>query len=103
MWNFNDCKYFNYPISLLQIEYQNSRKSLNVVKISCIISGFDVFFLYLGNEAIHLLTTKTNQELRVDMEKFTGEKAYAKYSSFSVGTESQKYKLTIGGYKGNAG
>ena len=37
------------------------------------------------------------------MEKFTGEKAYAKYSTFSVGTESQKYKLTIGGYSGNAG
>ena len=37
------------------------------------------------------------------MEKFTGEKAYAKYSTFSVGTESQKYKLTVGGYKGNAG
>ncbi|XP_078311720.1 ryncolin-4-like [Crassostrea virginica] len=58
---------------------------------------------WLGNEAIHLLTKKANQELRVDMEKFTGEKAYAKYSTFSVGTESQKYKLTVGGYNGNAG
>ena len=36
------------------------------------------------------------------MEMFTGKKAYAKYSTFSVGTESQKYKLTIGGYNGNA-
>ena len=61
------------------------------------------FIIYLGNEAIHLLTKKSNQELRVDMEKFTGEKAYAKYSTFSVGTESQKYQLTIGGYNGNAG
>ena len=34
---------------------------------------------------------------------FTGKKAYAKYSTFSVGTESQKYKLTIGGYDGIAG
>nr|XP_022340181.1 ryncolin-1-like [Crassostrea virginica] len=58
---------------------------------------------WLGNEAMHLLTTKTSQELRVDMEKFTGEKAYAKYSTFRVGSESQKYKLTVGGYKGNAG
>ena len=39
----------------------------------------------------------------MDMEKFTGEKAYSKYSTFSVGTKSQKYKLTIGGYNGNAG
>ena len=61
------------------------------------------FMIYLGNEAIHLLTKKSSQELRVDMEKFTGEKAYAKYSTFSVGTGSQKYKLTIGGYNGNAG
>ena len=37
------------------------------------------------------------------MEMFTGKKAYAKYTTFSVGTESQKYKLTIGGYNGNAG
>ena len=37
------------------------------------------------------------------MEKFTGEKAYSKYSTFSVGTESQKYKLTIGRYNGKAG
>ena len=37
------------------------------------------------------------------MEMFTGKKAYAKYLTFSVGTESQKYKLTIGGYNGNAG
>ena len=59
--------------------------------------------IYLGNEAIHLLTKKSSQELRVDIEKFTGEKAYAKYSTFSVGTESQKYKLTIGAYNGNAG
>ena len=59
--------------------------------------------IYLGNEAIHLLTTKNKQELRVEMEKFTGEKAYSKYSTFSVGAESQRYKLTIGGYSGNAG
>ncbi|XP_022340181.2 ficolin-1-like [Crassostrea virginica] len=44
---------------------------------------------WLGNEAMHLLTTKTSQELRVDMEKFTGEKAYAKYSTFLVGSESK--------------
>ena len=62
-----------------------------------------VFIHYLGNEAVHLLTTKNKQELRVDMEMFTGKKSYAKYSTFSVGTESQKYKLTIGGYNGNAG
>ena len=42
----------------------------------------------LGNEALHLLTSETKQEIRVDLHNFSGEKAYAKYSSFSVGSES---------------
>ena len=57
----------------------------------------------LGNKALHLLTLGTKQELRVDLQNFSGEKAYAKYSSFSVGSESDKYKLTVGGYHGTAG
>ncbi|XP_052704318.1 ryncolin-4-like [Crassostrea angulata] len=58
---------------------------------------------WLGNEDIHLLTTRTSQELRVDIKKFSGEKAYAKYSTFTVGSESQKYMLAVGGYSGTAG
>lgn len=45
----------------------------------------------------------TKNELRVDLQKFSGEKAYAKYSKFSVGSESEKYKIIVGGYSGNAG
>ncbi|XP_062606267.1 ryncolin-1-like isoform X3 [Saccostrea cucullata] len=56
-----------------------------------------------GNEAIHLLTKRKEHELRVDLQKFTGEKAFAKYSKFSVGSESQKFKLTVTGYSGTAG
>ncbi|XP_052704320.1 microfibril-associated glycoprotein 4-like [Crassostrea angulata] len=58
---------------------------------------------WLGNEDIHLLTAKTKQELRVDLQKFSGEKAYAKYSRFTMGSESEKYKLSVGGYSGTAG
>ncbi|XP_062606266.1 microfibril-associated glycoprotein 4-like isoform X2 [Saccostrea cucullata] len=58
---------------------------------------------WLGNEAIHLLTKRKEHELRVDLQKFTGEKAFAKYSKFSVGSESQKFKLTVTGYSGTAG
>eukprot|EP00105_Crassostrea_gigas_P000181 XP_011411900.1 PREDICTED: microfibril-associated glycoprotein 4-like [Crassostrea gigas] len=58
---------------------------------------------WLGNEDIHMLTSKTKQELRVDLQKFSGEKAYAKYSRFTVGSESEKYKLSVGGYSGTAG
>ena len=60
-------------------------------------------FHFLGNKALHLLTSGTKQELRVDLQKFSGKKAYAKYSTFSVGSRSDKYKLTIGGYRGTAG
>ncbi|XP_062606274.1 ryncolin-1-like [Saccostrea cucullata] len=58
---------------------------------------------WLGNEPIHLLTKRSQCELRVDLQKFSGKKAFAKYSSFSVGSESQKFKLTATGYSGTAG
>ncbi|XP_065923917.1 microfibril-associated glycoprotein 4 [Magallana gigas] len=58
---------------------------------------------WLGNEDIHLLTTRTKNELRIDLQKFSGEKAYVKYSNFSIGSESEKYKIAIAGYSGNAG
>lgn len=61
------------------------------------------YWRFPGNEDIHLLTTRTKNELRIDLQKFSGEKAYAKYSNFSIGSESEKYKIAIGGYSGNAG
>ncbi|XP_048732416.2 ryncolin-1-like [Ostrea edulis] len=58
---------------------------------------------WLGNEKTHTLTSGRNQELRIDMRKFTGSMVYARYSHFSVGSESSKYRLSISGYSGNAG
>lgn len=52
--------------------------------------------IFIGNDYIHCLTTRTKQELRVDVQKFSGAKKYAKYSSFSVASEAAKYKLTVG-------
>lgn len=52
---------------------------------------------------LHMLTSLKANALRVDMEKFNGEKTYAVYSSFSVGDETSKYKLEVNGYSGNAG
>uniref|UniRef100_A0A8W8ISS0 Fibrinogen C-terminal domain-containing protein n=1 Tax=Magallana gigas TaxID=29159 RepID=A0A8W8ISS0_MAGGI len=71
---------------------------------SCRLARWPIKLVYfLGNEDIHFLTSRTKQEIRVDLQKFSGEKAYAKYSTFTVGSESQKYKLTVGGYSGTAG
>nr|XP_034338047.1 fibrinogen-like protein A [Crassostrea gigas] len=58
---------------------------------------------WIGNDMLHRLTSMNPQELRVDMERFNGEKAYAVYSNFSVGDEASKYQLQVTGYSGNAG
>ncbi|XP_062606034.1 ficolin-1-like [Saccostrea cucullata] len=50
---------------------------------------------WLGNDIIHALTKNDDQELRIEMTKFSGSKVYAKYSKFSIGDESKKYKLSI--------
>lgn len=52
---------------------------------------------------LHRLTSLKPQELRVDMQRFNAEKAFAKYSNFSVGDEESKYKLNVKGYNGTAG
>ena len=54
---------------------------------------------WLGLEKIHRLT-KERSRLRVDLEDFDGETAYAEYDLFAVGDEGSKYKLSIGNYSG---
>lgn len=44
-----------------------------------------------------------HQELRIDLESFDGNRVHAQYSTFSVGNESSKYKVTVSGYSGTAG
>ena len=57
---------------------------------------------WLGLDKIHRLTSTTTQ-LRVDMQDFEGNSAYAQYSSFSVGDSASKYTLSVSGYNGTAG
>ena len=56
---------------------------------------------WLGNDKIHLLTSDDNQELRVDLEDFEGNTAYAEYDKFGVLSENDKYKLILGSYSGD--
>nr|XP_022295285.1 ficolin-1-like [Crassostrea virginica] len=58
---------------------------------------------WIGNDIIHLLTKNKLQKLRVELQRFSGEKGYAEYSSFLVGNGNTKYKLTVSGFKGNIG
>ncbi|KAG7460321.1 hypothetical protein MATL_G00219990 [Megalops atlanticus] len=59
---------------------------------------------WLGLETIHLLTQQKSYELRVDMQDFEGGKVHAQYSSFSIQSESEGYKLLVTGFTdGGAG
>ena len=44
-----------------------------------------------------------NQELKIVLSDFQNVTKYADYTSFHVADESSGYRLTIGGYSGNAG
>ncbi|XP_016329820.1 tenascin-N-like isoform X1 [Sinocyclocheilus anshuiensis] len=58
---------------------------------------------WLGLEKIHELTnTPTQYEVRFDLG-LGSERTYAVYNNFKLAPSKQKFKLTIGNYKGNAG
>ncbi|KAL7845148.1 hypothetical protein AOLI_G00233400 [Acnodon oligacanthus] len=59
---------------------------------------------WLGLENLYQLTSKRKYELRVDLEDFEGGQVYAQYSNFTVDSEFNGYKLTVGGFiDGGAG
>ena len=59
---------------------------------------------WLGLEKIHRLTAKNSRTtLRVEVRHRNGKKGYTKYTTFRVSDESDKYRLTVGGYSENAG
>ncbi|XP_072513251.1 microfibril-associated glycoprotein 4-like [Salminus brasiliensis] len=59
---------------------------------------------WLGLENLYQLTRNRKYELRVDLQDFEGGKANAQYSSFSVNSESEGYRLHVDGFtNGGAG
>ena len=58
---------------------------------------------WLGLDLLHQLTTRYKVKLRVDLEDWAGNKAYATYSTFSVGDAASGYRLSVSGYAGTAG
>ncbi|KFO21527.1 ficolin-1 isoform X2 [Fukomys damarensis] len=59
---------------------------------------------WLGNDNIHALTSRGSSELRVDLVDFEGNPSFAKYNSFRVAAEAEKYKLVLGAFvEGSAG
>jgi ficolin len=55
---------------------------------------------WLGLDKIHRLSASGQNVLRIDIETFEDETAYAIYESFSVGNESEVYILNVGNYSG---
>ena len=59
---------------------------------------------WLGNELLHQLTKDGLYKLRFDLQALgNGQWYWAEYSMFIVDSEATKYRLTVGGYSGNAG
>ncbi|KAM9111228.1 tenascin-N isoform 2-T2 [Megaptera novaeangliae] len=59
---------------------------------------------WLGLDKLHNLTTgtTTRYEVRVDLQT-ASESAYAIYDSFQVASSKERYRLTVGKYRGTAG
>nr|KAI8726505.1 hypothetical protein BgiMline_034356 [Biomphalaria glabrata] len=63
---------------------------------------YNIGEFYLGNENIFNLTSTGQYDLRIDLE-YNDKKYFAQYENFKVLSETEKYKLKIRKYSGNAG
>jgi len=55
---------------------------------------------WLGLQIIHLMTSRVNYTLRIELESFSGEKRFAEYKKFHIAGEDENYRLTVGRYSG---
>ena len=69
------------------------------------LNFYFVLYLYLisGNEFLSRLLAQGQYELKVELEDFSGNTRYARYTTFDVGDRTSNFKLTVGGYYGDAG
>ena len=69
------------------------------------------FVIYLRRYVIFIsglvplteIISQGNYILRIDLEDWDGEKRFAKYRKFDIGSTDEKYKLTASVYSGDAG
>ena len=54
---------------------------------------------WVGNEYIHALTKDNDMEAKVEVIDVNNTKYIGKYSQFMVGSEEDKYQLTISGFQ----
>ncbi|XP_041372876.1 ryncolin-1-like [Gigantopelta aegis] len=58
---------------------------------------------WLGNTNIHRITSQGYYDLRIDLEDFEGNTTYAVYKNFSLASQQDYFRLSLGEYSGNAG
>ncbi|KAL6458539.1 hypothetical protein MHYP_G00337690 [Metynnis hypsauchen] len=58
---------------------------------------------WLGNEAVHLITSRSQYSLRVELRDWEGNAPYSLYEKFQLAGEKQQYRLLLKGYSGTAG
>jgi hypothetical protein len=59
---------------------------------------------WLGNDRLAALTAATKSTLRIDLQDFRKEFAFATYNEFKLSKKEQKYQMTLSGaYTGDAG
>ncbi|XP_052890245.1 angiopoietin-2-like [Anopheles moucheti] len=78
---------------------ENFNRSWNEYKYGFGDLGYE---FWLGNDFIHRLSYDDNVELRVELEDFDGNKAYASYGTFRIESEKFNYNLMVADYHGNA-
>ena len=55
---------------------------------------------WLGLDVIAVLTARKDQELRIEVEDWAGEKRFAHYANFSISGPSDFYRLSVSGFLG---
>ena len=90
---------YSYTTATIVIHYSFNRLWLEYM------SGFGNLYgeFWLGNEMLNKLTSSKKYKLRVDIWDWDGQKFYAEYNTFKVGSAADKYRLHVRGYGGNAG
>ncbi|XP_078275005.1 angiopoietin-1 [Rhinoraja longicauda] len=58
---------------------------------------------WLGNEAIHRLTSQRAYTLRIELRDWDANHVYGLYERFRLSGERKKYRLFVRGYRGTAG
>ena len=87
---------------------RNKKNSLRLVNFNKNCTDYEEGFgnltteFWYGLEEIHCLTQRVQWEMRVDYQLYNKTWSYLHYNQFSVGSASEEYPLTVGGFTGVA-